>query len=122
MFRGIRDGRLDALMDVPRLALRGPVCWPLSPEEAVFLEDGVVAPDLAAPRAATRDDPPPVDGIIVPAFADWHFHWVQLRIADDRAETLLRWLERTTWPEEKRFADASVCRDEAPRAAPRCAA
>jgi guanine deaminase len=99
------------------MTLRGTICWPLSPNEAVFLDDGVVAADLGAPRQATRDDPPPVDGVIVPAFADWHFHWVQLGIAGRGGETLLAWLERTTWPEEKRFADAQVCRDEAPLAA-----
>ena len=98
-------------------ALRGIVCWPLSPTEAVFLEDGVVAPDLPAPRPATSDDPPPVDGVIVPGFADWHFHWVQLGIAGRGSEALLQWLERTTWPEETRFADPAVCRHEAPRAA-----
>jgi guanine deaminase len=99
--------------------IRGAVCWPLSPREAVLLADGVVAADLAAPRPATKDDPPPVEGLIVPAFADWHFHWVQLGIAGRGGEQLLQWLERTTWPEETRFADPDVCRDEAPRAAAR---
>jgi guanine deaminase len=93
----------------------------MSPDEAVFLEDGVVAPELSAPRRATKDDPPPVDGLIVPAFADWHFHWVQLGIAGRCGEELLRWLERTTWPEECRFADSAVCRDEAARAVERLA-
>lgn len=96
--------------------LRGAVCWPMSPTEAVFLDDGVVAADLEAPRPATSDDPRPVDGLIVPAFADWHFHWVQMGIAGRGGEQLLQWLERTTWPEEKRFADPAVCRAEAPRA------
>src|SRR6187455_2817599 len=99
--------------------IRGAVCWPISPDEAVFMDDAVVAADLPAPRAATRDDPPPVTGLIVPAFADWHFHWVQLGIAGRGGDQLLAWLERTTWPEEKRFADPAVCRDEAPRAAER---
>jgi guanine deaminase len=97
-------------------ALRGPVCWPLSPTEAVYLDDGVVAPDLPAPRPATEDDPPPARGVVVPAFADWHFHWVQRGIAGRGGDTLLAWLERTTWPEEKRFADPDVCRREAPDA------
>lgn len=100
-------------------ALRGAVCWPLSPTEAVFLEDGVVDPALPAPRPATEDDPAPVEGLIVPAFADWHVHWVQTEIAGRGGESLLRWLERTTWPEEKRFADPEVCRAEAPRAVER---
>src|SRR5437016_4817160 len=99
--------------------LRGTVCWPMSPDEAVFLADGVVAPDLAAPRPARERDPPRVEGLIVPAFADWHFHWVQFGIAGRSGEPLLRWLERTTWPEEKRFADAAVCRAEAPLAVER---
>ena len=98
------------------MTLRGAICWPLSPTEAVYLADGVAAADLAAPRPARKDDPAPVEGVIVPAFADWHFHWVQLGIAGRAGDTLLRWLERTTWPEEKKFADAAVCRREAPAA------
>jgi guanine deaminase len=97
-------------------SVRGAVCWPLSPTEAVYIADGVVAPDLPAPRPATKDDPPPVAGVIVPAFADWHFHWVQRGIAGRGGQALLAWLERTTWPEEKRFADPEVCRREAPGA------
>src|SRR5262245_21004114 len=91
----------------------------MSADEAVFLDDGVVDPALHAPRPAKRDDPPRVEGVIVPAFADWHFHWVQLDIAGRGSDTLLAWLERTTWPEEKRFADPRVCRAEAPRAVER---
>ena len=79
--------------------------WPLSPSRAVFLGDGVVAPDLPEPRRAGAADGEPVDGVIVPAFADWHFHWVQLGIAGIGAAELLTWLARTTWPAEERFGD-----------------
>jgi guanine deaminase len=99
--------------------LRGSVCWPLSPTEAVYLPDGVVAPELPAPREATRGDPAAVDGLIVPGFGDWHFHWVQMDIAGLGSESLLDWLEHTTWPQEMRFADPEFCREEAPRAASR---
>jgi guanine deaminase len=99
--------------------LRGPIVWPLGPDRAVRLADGVVDPALPAPRPAAAGDPEPVDGLIVPAFADWHFHWVQLGIAGADRTDLLRWLVRTTWPAERRFADAATARAEAPGAVER---
>lgn len=96
--------------------MRGRVVWPMGPSEAVFLRDGVVDASLSRPRPAVPGDPPPMPGLILPAFADWHFHWVQLGIAGGASKRLLEWLEQDAWPEEERFADTSVCRDLAQRA------
>ncbi len=50
-------------------------------------------------------EPIALDGIITPAFADWHFHWVQHRVAGVRDKPLLQWLREDAWPEEQRFND-----------------
>ncbi len=86
--------------------------WPLGPRRALCLADGVVDPDAPEPRAARPGDPAPEPGLILPAFADWHFHWVQMGIAGrhldgaGRARPLLEWLTEVAWPEESRFADS----------------
>ncbi|MDQ8205458.1 amidohydrolase family protein [Pelagicoccus sp. SDUM812003] len=45
-------------------------------------------------------------GLILPPFYDLHFHWVQDDVRDAPKVSLLEWLERYTFPEEARFADA----------------
>lgn len=105
--------------------LRGPVLWPVGPRRLVFLEDGVVAPELPEPLRARRGDPAPERGLVLPAFADWHFHWVQMGVAGsarpaaDGRGGLLEWLRTTAWPAEARFADPERCRIAAPEAARR---
>lgn len=85
--------------------------WPLGPQSALCLADGVVDPACPEPRAARPGDPAPESGLILPAFADWHFHWVQMGIAGrhvdsaGRTRPLLEWLTEVAWPEEARFAD-----------------
>jgi len=96
--------------------LRGRVCWPISPERGVLLEDGVVEAGLAEPRPARPGDPAPVEGVIVPAFADWHFHWVQAAIAGTAGADLLTWLRTVAWPEEIRLADPAARADALTRA------
>lgn len=95
------------------MSLRGRILWPLDARRTAFLGDGVVGPDLPAPRPAGRDDPPPEDGLILPGFADWHFHWVQRGIAgvaDATGRPLLEWLRETAWPAERAFSDEEACR------------
>lgn len=100
--------------------LRGPVLWPAGPRRVVALADGVVAPELPEPLPARREDPAPEHGLILPAFADWHFHWVQMGIAGQAkpgtGEDLLQWLRGRAWPAEERFADEAGCRATAPEA------
>jgi len=98
------------------LRLRGRVCWPISPDRTLLLADGVVEPGLAEPRMAHDGDPDPVDGVIVPAFADWHFHWVQAEIAGRADCDLLTWLRDVAWPEEVRLSCDSA-RESALRSA-----
>lgn len=102
--------------------------WPIGPKRLVYLDDGVVAPELPEPLRARRGDPPPEHGLILPAFADWHFHWVQMDIAGaaggaapSHKPGLLDWLRDTAWPAEERFADETACRAAAPEAVRRLA-
>lgn len=97
--------------------IRGATLWPLGPNRLVAFADAVVAPGLPEPLPAGASDPPPVDGLILPAFADWHFHWVQLGIAGQPKpgdEPLLDWLARRVWPTELRFAEAAYSRAALP--------
>ena len=45
--------------------------------------------------------------LICPGFIDSHVHFAQTRIMASPASGLLEWLERHTFPEEMRFADAA---------------
>ncbi len=71
----------------------------------------MVEPGLREPRPARAGDPDPVEGVIVPAFADWHFHWVQAGIAGRADSDLLTWLRTVAWPEEVRLADPAARSD-----------
>jgi guanine deaminase len=52
--------------------------------------------------------------LILPAFTDVHFHWVQNRVKGTATgQGLLPWLNEHVWPEETRFADAAYARDAA---------
>ncbi len=90
--------------------------WPISPDRAVMLPDGVVEPGLLTPRPAGTGDPDPVEGTIVPAFSDWHFHWVQLGLPPADGKRLLTWLRESAWPAEERFSDVHHAAAEAPAA------
>jgi len=95
-------------------AIRGAVVWPVSPSEVHASADAVIEPGLAAPRGPVRGDPEPVDGVLVPAFADWHLHWVQLGMPAAAGRELLEWLAHVAWPAEERFGDPQVALDAAP--------
>ncbi|WP_018991145.1 guanine deaminase [Aromatoleum toluclasticum] len=43
--------------------------------------------------------------MIVPGFVDTHIHFAQIDIIASPGGQLLEWLERYTWPAERRFAD-----------------
>lgn len=91
----------------------------MGPHRLVYLEDGVVAPELPEPLRASRHDPPPQAGLILPGFTDWHFHWVQMGIAGKAKAGemgLLPWLHDVAWPAEERFGDLARCRATVPEA------
>ena len=44
-------------------------------------------------------------GVLLPGFVDSHLHYPQTRIIGSASGPLLQWLQRSTFPEEARFAD-----------------
>ncbi len=94
--------------------LQGQCVWPVTPNQAMVegeammytaYDDPFRRPEtgfLGLPRVEYQ--PIRVEGIIVPAFVDWHFHYVQHRVAG-HGKPLLQWLREDAWPEEARFAD-----------------
>ena len=51
--------------------------------------------------------------LIVPGLVDTHMHFAQADILASHGEHLLEWLERYTFPEERRFADAAYAEEVA---------
>lgn len=47
-------------------------------------------------------------GLLLPGFIDCHVHYPQLGIVASYGEQLLDWLERYTYPAERRFADREI--------------
>ena len=90
-----------------------------------FHEDGVLvvrdgfvqaAGDWAALRTTLADDTLVVDytgNIILPGFIDTHIHYPQSDIIASYGEQLLEWLDRYTFPTERRFADPAHAREVA---------
>ena len=102
---------------IKRRVLQGQCVWPISPNQARVEGNSVVYTSYDDPFHRPESgflglphveyDPVPVDGIILPAFCDWHFHWVQHRVMGVRGKQLLGWLAEEAWPEEARFSDAN---------------
>jgi guanine deaminase len=96
---------------------------------AVFEEDGllVVGPNGAGmqvvqavgPYRALKDSLPGVEiehlpgRIIAPGFVDMHIHFPQTNVIGSPADGLLPWLEKYTFPEEKRFSAPEYSAQEA---------
>ena len=111
-------------------ALRGDLVWfdddpRLAPDAFRHVQDGLVvitggriaavgnAPDLLSSLpAGTRVD----DWrghLVLPGFIDTHVHYPQTDIIASYGEQLLTWLERYTFPAERRFGDPAVARETA---------
>ncbi|MCC7511004.1 MAG: amidohydrolase family protein [Planctomycetes bacterium] len=100
---------------VKRRVLQGQCVWPISPNQArvegnsilyTAYDDPFHRPEsgyLGLPHV--EYEPIPVEGIITPAFCDWHYHWVQHRIMGVKGKSLLGWLAEDAWPEEARFSE-----------------
>ncbi len=90
--------------------LRAKVLTPLAPDRVRFLDDALVVVDGTGRIADVRPpDGTPVDrdlrpGVLLPGFVDAHVHFPQTRILGAATGPLLEWLERSTFPEEARFA------------------
>lgn len=91
----------------------------------VYHEDGVLVVrdgavervgDWAALSGSLPERTPVVDcagRLIIPGFIDTHVHYAQSDIIASYGEQLLEWLERYTFPTERRFADPAHARDVA---------
>ncbi|MET5020394.1 guanine deaminase, partial [Burkholderia pseudomallei] len=53
------------------------------------------------------------DNLIAPGFIDTHVHYPQTEMIASQAPGLLPWLDRYTFPTERRFADPAQARDVA---------
>lgn len=117
-------------MGIDCRALRGEIVSfdddPRSSERALrHFEDGLVVLEggrisavgeasallRALPQGTALDDHR--GRLILPGFIDSHVHYAQTDIIASRSERLLAWLERYTYPAERRFGDAQVARDTA---------
>jgi guanine deaminase len=98
-----------------RRVLQGQCVWPISPNQARVEGNSILYTAYDNPFHRPESgylglphveyEPIPVEGIITPAFCDWHFHWAQHRIAGVKGKRLLGWLAEDAWPEEARFGD-----------------
>ncbi len=79
------------------------------PDAGLILEGGKVKALGPAESVLKGLDPQSVEsyptGLIVPGFIDAHVHYPQLPMIGAYGEELLSWLERYTFPCERRFAD-----------------
>jgi guanine deaminase len=79
---------------------------------ALIIRDGFIAEcgPTAALLARLPPDTPLTDyrgKLILPGFIDTHVHYPQTDIIASHGEQLLEWLEKYTFPAERRFADPS---------------
>ncbi len=86
------------------LSPEGPdsVCW-LPDARVAFDRDGII--DVSAWTGGTCDEDVREGHVLVPGFVDTHIHFPQTRIVGEATGPLLTWLQRSTFPEEARFAD-----------------
>ena len=78
----------------------------------LIVEDGYISKVGSAPELLPQLDPQITltdctAKLILPGFIDAHVHFVQTDIIGSHGERLLEWLERYTFPAERRFADAA---------------
>src|SRR5690554_4306897 len=53
------------------------------------------------------------EDIVMPSFFDIHFHWVQDDVQHMPQAKLLEWLEKYTFPAERKFEDERYSREKA---------
>lgn len=101
------DARLLHCLDDPDLSGSDAVAY--VPEGRLFVKDGHIVEcgsrdNLPVPEYAEHIDLSP--RLLIPGFIDTHVHYPQVDIIASYGKQLLEWLERYTFPAEKRFADA----------------
>jgi guanine deaminase len=96
--------RLRARVLSPGPTARSPLTW-LDDALVAWDEEGVITE--VAPWSGGPVDHDLRDGVLTPGFVDSHVHFPQTRIVGAASGPLLPWLQRSTFPEEQRFADRS---------------
>lgn len=114
--RAFRAAVLHCLAD-PGTALDSPAVE-YFPDGLLIVQDGRVAELGPAaellPRLPAATPVTDYSGkLIVPGFIDTHCHYVQVDVIASYGEQLLTWLEKYTFPEERRFADPEHAREVA---------
>jgi guanine deaminase len=104
------------------------ILTPTSPDTVAFFDDALLEIDDEG-RIATvapfdgrmvHDDLRPA--VLLPGFVDAHVHFPQTRIVGSASGPLLEWLDKSTFPEEQRFADGAHAMEVAEEFASRLAA
>lgn len=100
------------------ITLRARLLSPVDPTTVRWLDDAVVVLDQGRIQQVLPYDGRPVDedlrpGVLMPGFVDAHLHFPQTRIVGSASGPLLQWLERSTFPEEERFAHIDHARQVA---------
>ncbi|MGF1531914.1 MAG: amidohydrolase family protein [Puniceicoccaceae bacterium] len=107
---------------------RGAMIIPVDDETALYYNDGIIGADgtgaicdlgeagLLLQRYNLESGMiKRNEGLLMPAFFDAHFHWVQDRVRQMPKDSLLEWLEQYTFPTEARFEEEGFAREEARR-------
>jgi guanine deaminase len=90
--------------------LRARVLTPVSADRADWIPDARVVVEggrigSVGPWSGGTCDEDLRPGVLLPGFVDAHVHYPQTRIVGAATGPLLDWLDRSTFPEEARFAD-----------------
>jgi len=92
--------------------MRARVLTPATPDTLTWLDDALVGVTDGCfthvgpydGRAVAHDLRA---GVLLPGFVDAHVHFPQTRIIGSASGPLLAWLDKSTFPEEQRFADGA---------------
>ena len=82
----------------------------------MLIVDGKVQACGAADSLIIPEDAKQLDlsgKLIIPGFVDTHIHYPQVDVIASYGTQLLEWLERYTFPEESKFADAELAQNTA---------
>ncbi|MEZ5824182.1 MAG: guanine deaminase [Geminicoccaceae bacterium] len=90
------------------------LCFRNGPENPVYLERGFLV--IEGGRIVAMGDDPAIaagldiedygEHLVMPGFVDTHLHYPQTQVIGSYGAQLLEWLQRYTFVEEQRFADA----------------
>lgn len=124
------DLKIESPSQTPNLkAVRGRILNPIDDRRCDFYDDAILvarldqgkwlidslgdAAEIARKYGWELESIHLNEGTLLPPFYDTHFHWVQDDVRNMPKTSLLEWLERFTFPEEARFADADYAERKA---------